>query len=115
MVFLLFQLGKVNIVEIICHWYHAVIKPLVSGLIATDQQYRHTARIEGIKHSEWFTATLNPQFPHVIMPGTGYPARIGEGQIGTALFQLADVGGYTDLFIFDERIPPVTEFAGVFD
>jgi hypothetical protein len=94
---------------------HAFLESPLAGLVAGDQQNSHAARIEGIEHPQGLAAALHAQFPHMGVARSVDAARIGERQVGAALFQLADMGVDADLLGLGEGVPPCAELIRILD
>ena len=103
------------VIEGVRDWDHPLVKPAVARFVAPDQQYRHATRVKRIEHSQGLAPALNPQFPHMGMTRPFDPAGKGERQIGSPLFQNADMSANADLLGIGEVIPPRAELVGIFN
>jgi hypothetical protein len=91
------------------------VKPVVSGLVASDQQDRSPTRIEGVKHAQRVPARLNAKLPHMPMSRAFDPRRVRERQPWALLFQKADRRANIDLLTVIQSGKPLAELIGVLD
>lgn len=72
-------------------------------------------RIEGVQDAVGPSPMLDAQFTHVGMSGAVNPGTVGKAQMRAARFKQSNRGVNGFLFGLAERVPPITEFIGIFD
>src|SRR5436190_17805710 len=112
---LLPQFLQVLVIEPIGDRDELFVEPLVTGLVAANEQDRSPPRIERIEDAQRPAAALYPQFAHMRMTRSHDPARVRKRQCRTPALQLLNDRGNILLLSLHERIPPDAELVGVLD
>ena len=69
------------VVESVRHRYIDVVPAVISSLVATDQQNRTAARIEGVERSIGAAFGLRPELTHMTVSGAIDPTAVRKAQV----------------------------------
>ena len=89
-----------------------VVPPMVSGLVAAQQENAGSSRVERIQHTVRPPLVLNPEFSHVAVPGRCDARRIWEWERWSMLDEEFYDAADADLFLVAEGLEPSGEFVG---
>jgi hypothetical protein len=109
------KLFQVFVIQLIGDGDMNLIPTIVPSFVIADQQYRHSARVKGIKRSIWASGVLRSKFTHVSMFGAVNATAVGMTKRWTPRLQQLDRSGHRNLLGLRQTGPPVAKFIGVFD
>ena len=75
------------VIEIICNRNVLFIPAIVSSLGGSKKEDGDSPGVEGVENPVWLASVLNPELPHVSVPGCGDLTRLGERELGALLLQ----------------------------
>ena len=101
------------VIESICDRNVFFVPAIVSSLGTSKKENGDSPRVEGVENPVWPAPILNPELPHVPVPGSGDLARLGERELGASLLQEPDYDVDGILFFSIECDPPPLELIRV--
>ena len=81
------------VVQPVGHRNHSVVKPVITSLVAANEQDRATSRIEGKQRAERPPLVLRPQFFPIGMPRALNGINMRSSQMWSKLPQKFNAGG----------------------
>src|ERR1039458_5419225 len=84
------HLGKVVVVNPIGQRYVLLVPAVVAGFVTAQQQERHTARIENVKHPVGLALVLHAEFTHCGVTRSVYSAAVRKREMRTTVFQRSE-------------------------
>jgi hypothetical protein len=103
------------IVEGIRYGNKFFIPAVISSLVASDQQDRTAARIEGKEHSIGPSRMLYPKFFHIRMARRVNEVRMGTWKSRAHFLKQDHLGVHVHLFSFAQPIPPAGKLVCIFN
>jgi len=86
-----------------------VVPPVVSALVATDENDGRATRIERVQQADWATLMLESQLAHVGVARTLYGVGVRSRKCRAHLFKNQYDGIDGDLRFLVERVPPLPD------
>lgn len=90
------------------------VEAFVRGLVAPNEKNGRSARIERVEDA-YRRPRLDSEFAHMPVLGESNPGRVGKGEAGSVLNEIADDVTYRVLVPNGKAVPPCLELVGVFD
>lgn len=103
------------IVELVSQRHLLFVPPVISRLVAPDEQERCSPGVKRVQDTVWPASVLDSQLSHVAVPGSADPGTVGMGQMGAPSLQESDCSRHRLLLGLAEVEPPLFELVGVFD
>ena len=75
------------VIERVCDRNVLFVPAIVSNLGASKKEKGNSSGVEGVENPVWPAPVLNPELPHVSVPGRGDLTRLGERELGAFLLQ----------------------------
>ena len=101
------------VIESICDRNMLVVPAIISSLGASKKENGDSPGVEGVENPVRPATVLNPELPHVSMPGSGDLARLGKRELGAFLLQEPNYNVKGILLLSIECHPPPLELIRV--
>src|ERR1700733_2237964 len=100
------HLGKVVVVNLIGQRHVLLVPLVVASLVTAQEQKRHAARIENVKHPVGLALVLYMEFTHCRVTRSFYSAALREWELWATFFQQQNRSPDRDSLGFTEFAPP---------
>ena len=97
------------IVQLVGSWNVDLVPPVVTCLVAADEQDRRAFRIERIQHSERSSVNLDAEFAHMRVSRPVHARTHRISKVGAILLEHSDGGIDFDLLGLLQAVPPIFE------